>query len=99
MACCSLQQAIPPWHQFQLQPWHQFQLQFRKLTAHLNADALSHLPPATTPDMVPDPPEVVLLMEHLDSLPVCATDFKKETNQDPVLSHVLQIVLMEARYL
>ena len=43
--------------------------------------------------MVPDPPEVVLLMEHLDSSPVCATDINKGTSCDPVLTCVLQFVL------
>ena len=43
--------------------------------------------------MVLDPPEVVLLIEHLDSSPVCATDIKKETSRDPVLSRILQFVL------
>ena len=71
----------------------EYQLQFRKSTAHSNADALSRLPLAATPDRVPHPPEVVLLMEHLDSSPVCATDIKKETSHDPVLSRVLQFVL------
>ena len=39
---------------------------------------------------VSDPPEEVLLMEHLDPSPVCATE---ETSHDPILSHVLQFVL------
>ena len=68
-------------------------MQFRKLTAHSNADAVSHLPLAATPDMVPDPPEVVLLIERLDSSPICATDIKEETSRDPILSRVLQFVL------
>ena len=72
---------------------YEYQLQFRKSRAHSNADALSCLPLAAAPDTVPDPPEVVLLMEHLDSSPVCATDIKKETSRDPVLSRVLQFVL------
>ena len=64
------QQAIPPQASARIQRFaltlasYKYQLQFRKLTAHSNADALSHLPLAATPDMVPDPPEVVLLMEH-----------------------------------
>ena len=72
---------------------YKYQLQFRKSRAHSNADALSRLLLAAAPDTVPDPPKVVLLMEHLDSSPVCATDIKKETSRDPVLSRVLQFVL------
>ena len=93
------QRAIPPQASARIQRWaltlasYEYQLQFRKSTAHSNADALSRLPLAATPDRVPNPPEVVLLMEHLDSSPVCATDIKKETSRDPVLSRVLQFVL------
>ena len=32
-------------------------------------------------------------MERLDSSPVCATDIKKQTSHDPVLSNVLQFIL------
>ena len=62
------QQAIPPQASACIQRWaltlasYEYQLQFRKSTAHSNADALSHLPLAATPDTVPDPSEVVLLM-------------------------------------
>ena len=93
------QRAIPPQASARIQRWaltlasYEYQLQFRKSTAHSNADALSRLPLAATPDRVPNPPEVVLLMKHLDSSPVCATDIKKETSRDPVLSRVLQFVL------
>ena len=39
---------------------------------------------------VPDPPEVMLLMEHLESSPVAAIETKKEAARDRVLAHVLQ---------
>ena len=41
---------------------------------------------------VPDPPEVVLLMEHLENSPVTATEIRKTTARDPGLAHVLQNV-------
>ena len=46
---------------------YEYELKFRNTTAHGNADALSRLP---LTDTVPDdrtPPELVLLLEHLDS--------------------------------
>ena len=46
-----------------------------------------------TPATVPDPPEIVLLMDHLDSSPARATEIKKETAHNPLLSRVLQFVL------
>ena len=46
-----------------------------------------------TPATVPDPPEIVLLMDHLDCSPVRATEIKKETAHNPLLSRVLQFIL------
>ena len=45
---------------------YEYKLQFKKSTAHSNADALSQFPLPTAPATVPKPPEVVLLMNHLD---------------------------------
>ena len=38
-------------------------------------------------------PELVLLLEHLAESPVTASDIKKFTRRDPVLSQVLQFVM------
>ena len=45
---------------------YEYKLQFRKSTAHSNVDALSQFPLTTAPATVPKPPEIVLLMDHLD---------------------------------
>ena len=44
------------------------------------------------PGTVPDLPEVVLLMEHLENSLVTTTEIRKTTARDPVLAHVLQNV-------
>ena len=54
---------------------------------------MSRLPlPDPLPE-VPDPPEMVLLMEHLASTPVSAQQIKRLTDRDPVLSEVKKFVL------
>ena len=66
---------------------------FRNTQAHANADALSRLPLPEEPAQSTTPPEVVLLMDCLDDLPVTANDIRVETRKDPVLSKVYQCVL------
>ena len=69
-----------------------YNLQFRNTTAHSNADALSHLPLKDTAPMTDTPPELVLLVDHLDSSPITANQIKEATRRDPDLSIVLQYV-------
>ena len=69
-----------------------YKLQFRGTQSHQNADALSRLPLPETPHDVPQPTELVLLMEHLQDSPVSANDIRRWTRQDPVLSSVLEFV-------
>ena len=71
---------------------YEYELKFRNTTAHGNADALSRLP---LTDTVPDdrtPPELVLLLEHLDSSPITAAHIKEATRRDPELSTIHQYV-------
>ena len=69
----------------------EYNLQFRNTTAHSNADALSRLPLETAP-MMDTPPELVLLVDHLNSSPITADQIKEATRRDPDLSSVLQYV-------
>ena len=71
---------------------NEYTLQFRKTEAHCNADALSRLPLPTAPKEVPVPPELVLLMQHLQQLPVTADHIRLWTRRDPVLAKVFQFV-------
>ena len=71
---------------------YEYTLSFRGTAAHGNADALSRLPLPEVPDPSSTPPELVLLVEHLDDSPVTAADIRAWTRRDRTLSQVLQYV-------
>ena len=58
-----------------------------------NADTLSHLPLPNSPSKIPEPAETVLLMNELSQSPMSATDVRKWTSKDPILSQVLRAIL------
>lgn len=60
-----------------------YSLGFRASTVNGNADALNRLPLPQAPKQVPDPTEVVPLMEHLDTVHMTAADIKSETSRNP----------------
>ena len=71
---------------------YEYTIAFRPTKAHGNADAMSRLPLTVMPPTVPQPPEMILLMEQLDRSPVTATTVRTWTNTDPLLSRVRQFV-------
>lgn len=71
---------------------YEYKITFRKTHEHRNADALSRLPLPQTQSESKTPPELVLLMEHLDDSPITARHIRVWTRRDPVLSKVLQYV-------
>ena len=71
---------------------YEYTISFRPTKAHANADAMSRLPLSVQPATVPQPPEMILLMEQLDKSPVTATTVRTWTNTDPLLSRVRQFV-------
>ena len=71
---------------------YEYTMTFRCTTEHLNADALSRLPLPVTPPISMDPPELVLLFEHLNDSPVSAKDIAGWTRRDPTLAVVLQCI-------
>ena len=64
-------------------------LLFKNTTAHANADTLSRLQLPVEPAKTSTPPEMVLLLEHLEESPVTANDIRVWTSRDPKLSTVL----------
>ena len=70
-----------------------YTLSYNSGEEHANADAMSRPPLRDPLPEVPDPPEMVLLMEHLASTPVSAQQIKMLTDRDPVLSKVKKFIL------
>lgn len=95
----SEQRAIPPHASARIQRWaltlamYEYTIAFRPTKAHGNADAMSRLPLPVLPTAVPQPPEMVLLMEQLDQSPVTAANVRTWTNTDPLMSRVRQFIL------
>ena len=69
---------------------YEYTLKFRRTEAHGNADTLSRLPLPVVPAKTETPPELVLLMEHLEDSPVTADHIRVWTRRDPSLFSVVQ---------
>ena len=68
---------------------YEYTLKFRGTQFHENADALSRLPLSVV-SQSKEPPELVLLLEHLADSPVTAHQIQLRTRRDPSLMPVLQ---------
>ena len=72
---------------------YEYIIKFKKGPTNTNADALSRLPVLAPDTEVPVPAELVLLMEHMSTGPLTASQVKSMTQRDPVLSRVHSYVL------
>ncbi len=70
---------------------YEYNLVFRNTAAHGNAAALTRLPLPEETSRVDTPPEIVLLLEHLEEATVTASDIRVWTAKDSKLSRVLQL--------
>ena len=90
--------AIPTLASARIQRWaltlatYQYKIVYKKGSEISNADGLSRLPLPAASQNTPAPSEHVLLLEHLSSGPITATQIKIMTCQDKVLSKVLYFV-------
>ena len=62
-----------------------------------NADALSRLPLSKHPQTIPVPGDINLVLQHLNTTPVTATEIKAWTDKDPVLSKVRKFVMTDGQ--
>ena len=69
---------------------YEYTIKFRGTELHGNADALSRLPLSEELPANEEPPELVLLMEHLADSPVTARQIQSWTRRDPLLTPVVQ---------
>ncbi|XP_048828016.1 uncharacterized protein K02A2.6-like [Brienomyrus brachyistius] len=67
-----------------------YEIQYKRSEQHGNADALSRLPVKPSMDVVSNP---VYRVAYLEELPITAREIAKETDKDPVLKVVKQLVL------
>ena len=72
---------------------YHYQLVYKPGSEHANADALSRFPLPHAPTDIPTPGETILLMDMLQTMPVTAAHIKKDTDRDPVLSKVRDLIL------
>lgn len=78
-----------------LSAMYEYTIAFRPTTEHGNADALSRLYLMVTPPLVPQPAEMILLMEQLNDLQLLQPLFEPRPNTDTSLSWVRQFVHSE----
>ena len=71
---------------------YEYSLKFGRTEAHGNTDALSRLPLLVAPAKTETPPELVLLIEHLEDSPATADHIQVWTRRDPPLSSVVQFL-------
>ena len=96
----SVTKPIPAMASGRIQRWaltlasYEYTIKFKKGPSNSNADALSHLPVPTPDVKVPMPAELVLLMEHISTGPLTASQIKSLTHRDPVLSRVHTLTLL-----
>lgn len=62
-------------------------------TKMANADALTRLPLTDTIEHVPEPADHTVLLNHLNTSPVTATQIQSWTNSDPLLSRIRRFIL------
>ena len=65
---------------------YEYNLSYKKSNDHTNADALCRLPLTELPASVPQPPELILLMECIASCPIPAKQISNWTKTDAILS-------------
>ena len=71
---------------------YDYAIQYKEGKNMANADALSRLPLKTPETEVPRPPELVHLVEYLDSTPLTSSKIRVWTVHDPILSKVMKWV-------
>ena len=91
--------ATPPLASARIQRWalilggYDYVIEYKPGESHSNADFLSRLPLPEAPEIVPVPPEIISLVETLDSSTVTSKHIKQWTAKDPTLSKVNDLLL------
>ena len=98
MSILGLKKGISSVAAARLQRWaillsgYHYDIEFRAITAHANADALSRLPlPQTGPEYVSE--AHMCNLRQLEMLPVTSQEIRRATQRDPLLSKVQEYTL------
>ena len=90
--------ATPAMASARIQRWaillggYHYRIEYKPGQQNGNADAFSRLPLSTTPREVPTPPELVHMMEHIDTT-VTVSQIRTQTDYDLTLLKVKQFVM------
>ena len=90
---------VPPLASARIQRWaltlgaYDYTIAYKPGDQHANADSLSRLPLPESPAEIPQPSEVVLMMETLQGSPINAKNIRQWTDRDPVCSRVRTAIL------
>ena len=71
---------------------YEYAIKHRSGESNSNADALSQLPLPDTPNVIPVPSEVILMLEQIDSSPLTVSQVRTWTRRGPLLSQVYRFV-------
>ena len=63
---------------------YRYRIEYKPGQQKANADAFSRLPLPTTPQEVPTPPDVIHMMEHIDTT-VSVSQIRTQTGHDPAV--------------
>jgi len=70
---------------------YHYHIEYKPGQEHANANAFSRLPLSAMQQDIPTPPEVVHMMEHLDTTSVLVSQIRTQTAWYPTLSSVKEL--------
>ena len=70
-----------------------YNIQYLPGVQNSTADALSRLPLKSDATTIEEPPELVHMMQHFNSAPICGKELRRLTDKDPIMSAVKSYLL------